>query len=531
MPHRDHRPGQILLAAALALAAAGRAEAQDEGRPAAPALSADWRAALDRISADSLRGHLSFLASDLLEGRGTPSRGLDIAAEYIAAQFRRAGLEPAGDDGYFQTARWRVAEPDAEGFSLEVRLDDQTIRVGPGQVSLSRPGPLDVERAPLIKVDALDAEALAALDVEKVAGRVVVTDIPDPRREGPSRRNAAARDRQKILDRLGALKAALIVRPDRDPDAATGLGAGRLIDPEEPRGGDAGRPTPAGPPVLAIHHPEAVRRLDALPAGPAEATLSLHLGAPVERPVKLRNVVGLLRGSDPALKETYVLVTAHYDHLGVGTPVAGDRVYNGANDDGSGTASVVELASTLATLRERPRRSLVFLTFFGEERGLLGSRYYARHPAVPIARTVADVNLEQVGRTDSSEGPQVATASLTGIDYSDVGAVFRRAGEAEGVRVYKHPRNSDAYFGASDNRALAELGVPAHTLCVSYAYPDYHGVGDHWDKVDYANMAKVDRLVARALLMIADDPEPPKWDAANSRARRYLKAHDERQGR
>jgi Zn-dependent M28 family amino/carboxypeptidase len=239
----------------------------------------------------------------------------------------------------------------------------------------------------------------------------------------------------------------------------------------------------------------------------------------------------LLRGSDPQLKETYVLVTAHYDHIGIGSPVNGDKIFNGANDDGSGTVSVVEIASALASLKERPKRSLVFMTFFGEEKGLLGSRYYGRHPIFPVAQTVADVNLEQVGRTDDSEGPQVGTATMTGMDYSDMGTIFQKAGLAEGVKVYRHPQNSDAFFGRSDNQAMADLGVPAHTLGVAFMFPDYHGIADHWDKVDYANMAKVDRTVGRALLMIADNPEAPKWNAANPKAGRYLKAYQERRAK
>ncbi|HEY9230754.1 MAG TPA: M28 family peptidase [Blastocatellia bacterium] len=321
--------------------------------PSAFRITPDVRAALNHISADSLRGHLSFIASDALEGRATPSRGLDLAAEYIAAQFRRVGLEPAGDDGYFQTAS--------------------------------------------------------------------VT----------------------------------------------------------PRGAD--------------------------------------------KPVQARNVIGVLRGSDPTLKDTYVLVTAHYDHLGI-KPGEGDTIYNGANDDGSGTVSVIELAAALASMKNRPRRSIVFMTFFGEERGLLGSRYYGQHPVFPLDKTVADINLEQVGRTDSDEGPQVNNASMTGFDFSEVGQIFKAAGLLTGINVYKHPRNSDAFFSRSDNQALADQGVPAHTLCVAYVYPDYHRAGDHWEKIDYQNMAKVDRCVALALVMIANNPQPPRWNAANLKAARYLQA-------
>ena len=126
---------------------------------------------------------------------------------------------------------------------------------------------------------------------------------------------------------------------------------------------------------------------------------------------------------------------------------------------------------------------------------MLGSRYYGRNPIIPVDKTVADVNLEQVGRTDDSEGPRVGSAALTGFGYSEVSKVSRRLGRGRGDEaVVKHPRNSDAFFGRSDNQALADLGVPAHTLCVAFSYPDYHGAADHWDKVDYANMAKVDRM-------------------------------------
>jgi len=323
-----------------------------------------------------------------------------------------------------------------------------------------------------------------------------------------------------------------VVVVDRDPGAGSGLGEGTLVDPGTPEAPDLARAgAPGRAPMITVHDPKLAALFDAMPDGPAPRTCSLHLGDPIRRPIKLRNVVGLLRGSDPALRETYVMVTAHYDHIGIRGPAGTDRIFNGANDDGSGTVSVIELASALGSLKERPRRSLAFVAFFGEERGLLGSRYYGKHPIFPVDRTVADVNLEQIGRTDSSEGPQVAAASLTGFGYSDVSTVLVAAGRAEGVTVSGHPRNSDAYFGRSDNQSLADLGVPAHTLCVAFQYPDYHGAGDHWEKVDYGNMARIDRMVARALLAIADDPAEPKWDEANPRAARYLRARKARPGR
>jgi Zn-dependent M28 family amino/carboxypeptidase len=185
---------------------------------------------------------------------------------------------------------------------------------------------------------------------------------------------------------------------------------------------------------------------------------------------------------------------------------------------------VIELASALASLKQRPRRSVVFIAWFGEEKGLQGSRYYARHPVFPLEKTVAMVNLEHLGRTDDSEGPRLNSATLTGFDFTDLGPIFRAAGEKTGVDVYKHEKNSDEFFPLSDNQALADAGIPAHTLCVAFTFPDYHGVGDHWEKIDYANLARVNRALALALLTIADNAEPPKWNESNPKTERYVKA-------
>ncbi|MDX2031388.1 MAG: M20/M25/M40 family metallo-hydrolase [Blastocatellia bacterium] len=393
-----------LVALALAMSASPAEAQRTAARKKAPAakIAPEAQAALDRISADSMRGHLSFLASDLLEGRNTPSKGLDIAAEYVAAQFRRAGLEPAGDaagKSYFQTSEWVLSEV---------------------------------------------TDRFATLTTD----------------EGKQR-----------------------LRASRDQLRAYGV--------------------------------------DLSPPPPASAS---GAAAPPRPKILLRNVIGVLRGSDPALKETYVLVSGHYDHIGVRPEGDGDRISNGANDDGSGTVSVIELASALASMKQRPKRSLVFIAWFGEEKGLQGSRYYGRHPLFPLDKTVAMVNLEHMGRTDDSEGAQLASATMTGFDFTDLGPIFKAAGEKTGIRVYKHEKNSDAFFPRSDNQALADAGVPAHTICVAFIFPDYHGVGDHWEKVDYENMARVDRMIGLALLTIANNPVAPKWNEENKKTEKYVKA-------
>jgi hypothetical protein len=143
---------------------------------------------------------------------------------------------------------------------------------------------------------------------------------------------------------------------------------------------------------------------------------------------------------------------------------------------------------------------------------------------VPLAKTVAQVNLEQIGRTDDSEGPQVGTAAVTGFDYSDLGATLERAGEAAGVKFYKHPTKSDAYFSRSDNQSLADAGVPAHTVGVAFEFPDYHAVGDEWPKIDFANMERVVRAVALGVLAVADAAQEPRWNEQNPKATQYVEA-------
>ena len=462
--------------------------------PAAPqssSLTPEVFRALASISDDSLRGNLSFIASDLLEGRDTPSPGLDIAGIYIAAQFRRAGLDAAGDDGYFQTAKMLRVAPAAEGFDLGMRKG--TLAISRAQATVVSRQPLELSGVPVYKIT-----ALADLRASAVKGTVVELD--------------PARDSNRAVARAAAaLQPAAFLETADDYDGQT---IPRLIDPDDEMS------LFGGVPRLIVRDPEAVKLLKDAHTGETGITVSIKLPAPTAAPVTVRNVAGLLRGSDPALREQYVMVTAHYDHIGRNGAGA---VFPGANDDGSGTVSVIEIAQALAAMPVHPRRSIVFMTFFGEEEGDLGSRYYTRHPLFPLAKTVVDLNLEQVGRTDSSAGPQISTATLTGFQYSTVARTLQRAGELTGVKVYETP-NDDLFFERSDNQTFAEHGIPAHTIVVAFNFPDYHDTGDVWQKIDYGNTARVDRMIALGTIMLADSPGPPQWNSENPKVMRYLKA-------
>ena len=483
-----------------------------QGGPPQAGVPPEMLAALDRIHAATLRGDLSYLASDELEGRDSPSRGLDLAADYIAAQFRAAGLEPGAGDGYFQNASMLVEEPNLSNFELKLSSGRRQFSATQKNSALSVPAALDLKDEPVFKLDLSDEALVQHLTASQVEDKVVMVEI-EPR----------LRARFRPVNRmLRSAKPALVIVVDKKGVTSNDRRPRQLVDAKE---ADSEQPVPR----VTLTGEDAARFYEGLRSGASDATASVHVAAPHRTPATLRNVIGVLRGSDPSLRDTCVLLTAHYDHLGMRPDGPGDRIFNGANDNGSGTVSVMEVARALAGLPKHPRRSIVFMTFFGEEEGLIGSAYYAHHPVWPLAKTVADLNLEQVGRTDSSEGPQISNASLTGFDYSDLTGYVQRAGESTGIKVYKDAKGSDPYFTQSDNLSLAQAGVPAETLCVAFEFPDYHAVGDEWQKIDYNNMAKVDRAIALAMFLMADSEQPVRWNEANPKAAPYIKAGKQQQ--
>jgi Zn-dependent M28 family amino/carboxypeptidase len=262
-----------------------------------------------------------------------------------------------------------------------------------------------------------------------------------------------------------------------------------------------------------------------------ESAKRYHMKVP-EGPIVGKNIIGILRGSDPKLRETYIIVSAHYDHIGTTMTAMGrapkkapensaDKIYNGANDDGSGTVSVIALAEAFSKLRQKPKRSIIFAAFCGEEWGLLGSKYYAEHPVAPLNETIANINLEQIGRTDGDI--KKGSASLTGFEYTSLGKLFQRAGKTFGVHVYRDEQ-ADKYFRQSDNLSFAEHGIPDTTICTAFEFPDYHGLKDEWQRIDYADLTLIDRVLATAVEAIANSRTRPEWDANVPAAEKYRKA-------
>jgi hypothetical protein len=218
------------------------------------------------------------------------------------------------------------------------------------------------------------------------------------------------------------------------------------------------------------------------------------------------NVLGIIRGSDPVLRDEYILVDAHYDHNGIRTPATpgGDSIYNGADDDATGVTAVLEIARQIKEGKP-PKRSIIFATMVGEEVGLLGTNWYIAHPIIPLEKTVANIEIEMIGRPDSTVGG-VGRAWLTGFERSTMGSTL----QASGLLVYPDARPQQGFFERSDNIGFARRGIVAHTLSSFNLHKDYHTPADEVDKTDFDHMTRLINTAAAAVRLIADG-EKPVW--------------------
>jgi len=232
--------------------------------------------------------------------------------------------------------------------------------------------------------------------------------------------------------------------------------------------------------------------------------VSLDTFPPETRVEGERNVVGIIPGSDPDLASEAVVIGAHFDHVGVGQAVDGDSIYNGADDDGSGTVAILEIARSL--VRDTPpRRTVVILLSTGEERGVVGTRWYLDHPVVPLERTVADFQIEMIGRPDSLAGGP-GRGWLTGYERTTMGDQLAAAGSP----IVPDPRPEQRFFFRSDNVPFAYAGIPAHTLSSFNLHGDYHRPSDEVERVDFDHMARLVDAALDAVRFLADGPTP-EW--------------------
>jgi len=457
-----------------------------EGVVAQSELEAREEAAATITVAD-LSARIGALAHDSMRGRATPSPEIDKAARHIAGRFKEFGLLPGDGDSYLQLypLAFSVAGPPEEQ-SLEI--------VGPGGGEIA---PEDFISLPGGGVEAAGPLHLSSLiNAADLTTSVSIVYVKET----------------EVRDAMSAVRGLLtsgaegvVLAIDSSDEYFDGLR--RFLSREQM---SLGVPDELEGPAVLV-------RLSSLPAALQEALTSesavTDYSARVRTNSRFRgdqafNTIGWIEGSDPELRDEYVVFTAHMDHVGVGRPVEGDSIYNGADDDASGTAAIIELAEAFASLRTPPRRSLIFMTVSGEERGLLGSRWYSENPLFPLESTVANLNIDMIGRNWQD------TVVAIGRDESTLGATLEGvvADHPElGLTMIDDPWPSENFYFRSDHYNFARKGVPI-LFFFTGTHEDYHGPNDEADRILYDKTSRITQLIFFLGFEIADASKRPEWD-------------------
>ncbi len=462
------------------------------------------------ITAGDVARRIGIIADDSMLGRDTPSRGLELTARYVAEQFRRFGLKPGGDHGGW-LQRYVISQRKldvassrlvlaAGGMEATARFD-RSARYMQGAVS----------GVPLTGPAVLVGGALTPDDVAGMPLRdKLVVYLSDKR--GPPTPYSSQVSRAL---RLAAPKAVVVVV---DVDSETF--AQRI-----PRSGPARTAVDLkllSPPFVEVSEATVSRVLGAAHVDPRavraqskpvfrelpDLRMRLQLSDSVLRSLTAPNTVGILEGSDSELKREYLVFSAHMDHIGVTPGRAGaDSINNGADDDASGTTGVIELAEAFSRPGARPKRSVIFLTVSGEEKGLWGSRYFTEHPPVPIDRIVADLNIDMIGRNWRD------TIVAIGREHSDLGVTLARVTRAHpelNITTIDDPWPEERFYFRSDHYNFARKGVPI-LFFFNGVHQDYHAVTDSPDKIDSEKEARILRLVYYLGQEVGDAADRPRW--------------------
>jgi hypothetical protein len=446
------------------------------------------------ISIADMKQHMGVIADDSMRGRDTPSPELMETAEYVADRFAEFGLAPGNGDSYLQL--YPISSIKAAPTSdhrLTLRGPGAVVELGYGEEFFMLHDAKLAEGEGELEFVTMDS------DFSDVNGRIVTVLL-------------TAANIRSVLG--GGLKEKL---GDQDP-------AGVLVVLDIPenffsqlKGYLSGDQTRVGE-VDDESSPAAFVAISSLPADLAAAlqdgsgadgwSASMRSEARVEV-VEAPNTIGWIEGSDPELKDEFIVFTAHMDHVGVGSPVDGDSIYNGADDDASGTVTIIELAQAFASLPEPTRRSLVFMTVSGEEKGLLGSGWYAEHPTFPMDQTVANLNLDMIGRN----WPDTIVA--IGKDESSLGPLVERIAAEHpelDMAVIDDIWPEEGFYSRSDHYNFARLGVPI-LFFFNGTHEDYHRPSDHPDKIGYDKMSRIAKLLFYLGYEVATEDDRPRWDA------------------
>ncbi len=436
------------------------------------------------FSPGAISAHVRFLADDLLEGRFTGTRGYDLAAAYVATQFESYGLEPGGDDGtYYQQVPFRSAVRVAGAQSLLlinggkttklVELQDFVLRT-PDRVHTKSNVTAEVVFAGFgISEPVINHEDYANIDAR---GKIVAMFDRAPDAFVPNELAYYASTSYKVQTAVahGAVGVLFLRTPAEEERVPWQRLTANQERPAMAWRDEAGGLHPGWPEIQglvrlnrsgaeALFQNSKVPFTDAVTAAEAGKPQSFDLGITVRMSSRSRhhefsspNVVAVLPGSDPVLKDEYIVYTAHLDHVGTGDPVNGDPVYNGAHDNAVGTAMMLEVARNFASAETRPGRSIIFLALTGEERGLLGSDYFAQNPTVPRDNIVANLNLDMFLLLF----PMTEVVAF-GAEHSSLGAVAERAAAQVGLKLTPDPMPEETIFVRSDQYSFVRQGVPS----------------------------------------------------------------------
>jgi Zn-dependent M28 family amino/carboxypeptidase len=484
-----------------------------------------------------------FLADDKLQGRDTGSAGHREAAEYVAREFARLGLKPAGTEGYFQPVKFVSKTIDEGQSQLELVRPSGTERIelGTDAIVSLRVDPAKAVEADLVfggyglAVGQSEHDDFRDLDVR---GKVVVYlsgapgSVPGPL----AAHSQSSSERASALRRAGAIGAVRILNPksmdipwERAALART-MPSMTLADPamDETRGQSLEvilNPAHAEKWFAGSGHTfQEILEADAagkpLPRFLIPARIKASVSV-VRSELSSQNVIAVLPGSDPKLASEYVVLSAHLDHVGVGKPINGDAIYNGAMDNASGVACLLDVAETLKETGARPRRSVLFLAVTGEEKGLQGSRYFASAPTVDPKAIVADINTDMFLPLYP-----LKSVIVFGLDETDLKGDVTAAARAAGVAVLPDPMPKRNVFIRSDQYSFVRQGIPSLMLMVGYEKGSpqeatlmawlknrYHAPSDDLKQpVDKAAAGAFDALVARLIAHVADRDDRPKWN-------------------
>jgi peptidase M28-like protein len=465
------------------------------------------------LTAGDVARRIGIIADDSMMGRDTPSRGLEMTAQYVADQFRRFGLRPGGDNGsWFQRytiARRRLLLPqskvilsagsvvDSVPFTTAARYDGGGV-------------PDSAVRGPVILVAGSQSEATAsALRLDDRIALYLPSANADPGSVQQVLRALYLKRPRALLVLSDADSASFAVTLPRRPPERTVVG----MPPVQPtviqvRGG-AVRPSlsAAGVDLRTLRSSTKPVSRD-LPNLDVEIRLRDSVVSSDAAP----NTVGILQGSDPGLRDQYLVYSAHMDHIGI-TPGRPDSINNGADDDGSGTVGVVELAEAFSQAGARPKRSIIFLTVSGEEKGLWGSDFFTSHPPVPISRIVADINIDMIGRNWRD------TIVAIGKEHSDLGGTLERVNRAHGelgMTAIDDRWPAERFYFRSDHYNFARRGVPI-LFFFNGVHQDYHEVTDSPDKIDSEKESRILKLLFYLGQDITNAPERPRWNPESYR--------------